>query len=303
MTPRDTTTVPPTSAFPDTAAALGAAPDTTAGEYVFDPVWDQETERLRTNEAIWDPGTFERFERLGVAPGWSCLEVGAGYGSAARRLAELAQPAFGVAPERLAGRRGPVGRVVAADLETERLGWLAGHGVEVWRHDLRADDLPEGAFDLIHARMVIQHLPDREAAVARLISALAPGGVLFLEDTDSLPLFRSVVSEDFLADIKASGYGLMRQAGHEPRGGHFDLAMLLESDLTDVSAEGRVVMMQGGSDQARHYMLWLEYMRPKIVEAGLLGHDRIDQALAEMADPAHRWLSQVMISVVGRRPR
>jgi SAM-dependent methyltransferase len=273
-----------------------------AGEYVFDPVWDQETERLRTNEAIWDPGTFERFDRLGVGPGWTCLEVGAGYGSAARRLAGLAGPGYGVATELLQERSGPVGRVVATDLETGRLGWLAEHGVEVWRHDLRTDDLPEGAFDLVHARMLIQHLPDREAAVARLISALVPGGVLFLEDTDSLPLFRSVRSEDFLADIKSAGYGLMRKAGHEPRGGHFDLAMMLGSELTEVSAEGRVVMMQGGSDQARHYILWLEYMRPKIVEAGLLGHGRIDAALQELADPANRWLSQVMISVVGRRP-
>jgi hypothetical protein len=150
--------------------------------------------------------------------------------------------------------------------------------------------------------MLVQHLPDRKAAVDRMIEALSPGGVLFLEDTDSLPLFRSARSEEFLADIKSAGYGLMRASGHEPRGGHFDLQMLLRSELTDVSAEGRVVMVQGGSPQARHYMLWLEYMRPKIVAAGLLDDGRIDQALDEMADPANHWTSQVMISVVGRKP-
>lgn len=274
----------------------------TAKEYVFNPTWERETERLRTNEAIWDPGTIERFERLGVAPGWSCLEIGAGNGSAAQWLAERACPGFGVSRERLAERAVPAGRVVAIDLETGRLDWLAEHGVEVWRHDLRTDELPRGAFDLIHARMLVQHLPDRKAAVDRMIEALSPGGVLFLEDTDSLPLFRSARSEEFLADIKSAGYGLMRASGHEPRGGHFDLQMLLRSELTDVSAEGRVVMVQGGSPQARHYMLWLEYMRPKIVAAGLLDDGRIDQALDEMADPANHWTSQVMISVVGRKP-
>lgn len=270
-------------------------------EYVFNPTWERETERLRTNEAIWDPGTIERFERLGVAPGWSCLEIGAGNGSAAQWLAERAGPGFGVSRERPARGAAPVGRVVAIDLETGRLDWLAEHGVEVWRHDLRTDDLPRGAFDLIHARMLVQHLPDRKAAVDRMIEALSPGGVLFLEDTDSLPLFRSARSEEFLGDIKMAGYGLMRESGHEPRGGHFDLQMLLQSELTDVSAEGRVVMVQGGSPQARHYMLWLEYMRPKIVAAGLVDNGRIDQALDEMADPANHWSSQVMISVTGRK--
>ena len=261
------------------------------GEYVFSPTWERETERLVTNEAVWDPGTIERFERLGVAPGWSCLEVGAGAGGAAGWLADRVG----------AGRPGG-GRVVAADLEIGRLRPLAERGVEVLRYDLRTEDLPAGRFDLVHARMVVQHLPDRAAAVARLTAALRPGGWLFLEDTDSLPLFRSAVSEDFLQDVRAAGYGLMRQTGHEPRGGHFDLQLLLAGPLVDVSAEGRVVMMQGGSAQARHYQLWLDFMRPRIVAAGLLSEARIDEAQAEMSDPAHWWISQVLISSYGRMP-
>jgi SAM-dependent methyltransferase len=255
--------------------------------YVFNPTWDLETERLITNEAIWDPGTIERFERLGVGPGWACLEVGAGAGGAAEWLVD---------------RVGAAGKVVAADLEVGRLDRLAERGVEIIRNDLRNEDLPAASFDLVHARMLIQHLQDREAAVARLIRALRPGGWLFLEDTDSLPLFRSYLSESFLVDIKQSGYGLMRQAGHEPRGGHFDLEMVLNSELTEVSAEGRVVMVHGGSEQARHYQLWLEFMRSKIVAADLLPDERIDEAIAEMGDPANRWLSQVLISTFGRKP-
>lgn len=269
------------------SAGRSAPAPAEAAEYVFDPVWDKETERLRTNEAIWDPGTFERFERIGLRAGWSCLEIGAGLGTAAGWLA---------------GRVAPGGSVVATDLEVGRLDWLQTHGVEVWQHDLRTQNLPPESFDLVHTRMVVQHLPDREGAVAKMIDSLAPGGWLFLEDTDSLPLFRSAQSEEFLVDIKSAGYALMRQSGHEPRGGHFDLQMALNSELVDVWAEGRVVMMQGGSEQAKHYQLWLEYMRPKIVNAGLVTDERIDQALEEMADPAHRWLSQVMISTFGRKP-
>lgn len=268
--------------------------------YVFDPTWDRETDRLRTNEAIWDEGTFDRLERAGVRPGWRCLEVGAGAGSTARWLAGKVNALRGQASP--SGSAPRSGHVVATDLETSRLGQLRVCGVEVWRHDIRTDDLPEGSFDLVHARMLVQHLADKPAAVSRMIHALKPGGVLVLEDTDSLPLFRSATSEEFLQDVRAAGYGLMRRAGHEPRGGHFDLQMVLDTGLLDVSADGRVVMVQGGSPQARHYMLWLEYMRPKIVGEGLLDDARIEGALAEMADPANRWLSQVMITVVGRKP-
>jgi len=260
---------------------------TNTGEYVFSPTWERETERLRTNEALWDPGTLERFARLGVGSGWSCLEVGAGAGGAARWLAD---------------RVGPTGRVVAADLEVGRLRELTEDGVEVLQLDLRTDELPAGQFDLVHARMLVQHLPDRADAVARLTRALKPGGWLFLEDTDSLPLFRSAVSEDFLQDVRTAGYGLMRQSGHEPRGGHVDLQLLLAGPLVDVSAEGRVVVMQGGSQQARHYQLWLDFMRPRIVAAGLLPDSRVLEALAEMGDPANWWISQVLISSYGRMP-
>jgi SAM-dependent methyltransferase len=265
--------------------------------YDFDPTWDRETERLRTNEAIWDPGTFERLEQAGVGPGWRCLEIGAGAGSTASWLAARVRQGISAAGP----GTGP-GLVVATDLEIGRLTGLKECGAEVLRHDIRTEELPGESFDLVHARMLVQHLPDRPAAVGRMIRALRPGGLLFLEDTDSLPLFRSATSEDFLQDVRIAGYGLMRRSGHEPRGGHFDLQMMLDAGLTGVRAEGRVVMVDGGSPQARHYMLWLEYMRPRIVGAGLLDEARIDAALTEMADPGNRWLSQVMISVFGTRP-
>jgi SAM-dependent methyltransferase len=258
-------------------------------EYVFDSLWDKETERLRTNEAIWDPGTFERFEALGVSEGWHCLEVGAGSGSAARRLAQLT---------------GPSGRVAAADLETARLeGDREAGTFEVWEIDVREDDLPAASFDLVHARMLVQHLPDREAVIDRFIAALRPGGILFLEDTDSSTLFRSASGEDFLQDVRAAGYGLMREAGHDPRGGHVDHAIALGSGLQEVRAEGRVVVVRGGSEQARHYQLWLQFMAPQIIAEDLVSRERIAEAVAQMGDPAHHWLSQVQISTTGRKPR
>lgn len=48
----------------------------------------RERRRLRNLEAWQDPATARRLHAIGVGPGWRCLDVGAGGGSIARRLAD-----------------------------------------------------------------------------------------------------------------------------------------------------------------------------------------------------------------------
>jgi 2-polyprenyl-3-methyl-5-hydroxy-6-metoxy-1,4-benzoquinol methylase len=102
-----------------------------------------------------------------VAAGWHCLEIGAGAGSIARWLAATA---------------GSTGRVVATDVDTQFLNDLRHPPVEVVRHDITGEPVEQDAFDLVHARAVLEHLPSRGEVVPRLAKALRPGGVLVLED-------------------------------------------------------------------------------------------------------------------------
>jgi trans-aconitate methyltransferase len=50
------------------------------------------------------------------------------------------------------------------------------------------DPLPDAAFDLIHARLVLIHVPEREEVLARLVAALKPGGWMVEEEFDSQSL-------------------------------------------------------------------------------------------------------------------
>jgi SAM-dependent methyltransferase len=52
----------------------------------------------------------------------------------------------------------------------------------VARHDITADAIPLARYDLIHARLVLSHLPQRRDVLVRLIEALRPGGWLVIED-------------------------------------------------------------------------------------------------------------------------
>src|SRR6516165_5209763 len=96
--------------------------------YAFPHDAADEARRLELFQQRLDPLTIRRIERLGIAPGAACLEIGGGRGSVARWLAE---------------RVGPAGRVTATDLQPDFLRELGLPNLEVRRHDIRSDTFPE----------------------------------------------------------------------------------------------------------------------------------------------------------------
>ncbi|MFE0465024.1 class I SAM-dependent methyltransferase [Kitasatospora sp. NPDC058965] len=137
--------------------------------YLLDNRMREAGERFTAIAELFDDWTLRHLDRLGLAAGAHCWEVGAGGPGIPRALAE---------------RVGPGGRVLASDLDT---GWLTGlpaPTVEVLRHDVTRDPLPAGQFDLVHARLLLVHLPDRAAVLRRLADAVRPGGWLVIEDAD-----------------------------------------------------------------------------------------------------------------------
>ncbi len=116
------------------------------------PVGSRQRRRCSTNSAS--------------ARGWKCLEVGAGGGSLV---------------EWMAGRGA---HVTAIDIDTRFIDQLASDSIEVRRVDLREDELPQAEFDLVHARLVLEHLTDRRQILDRLVATLRPGGWIVIEDYD-----------------------------------------------------------------------------------------------------------------------
>ncbi len=81
---------------------------------------------------------------------------------------------------------GPTGHVLATDIDVTWAGrrppahQCRGAASTTWRPTRR----PKGQFDLVHARLVLVHVPEREAALDAMVAALRPGGWLFVEDAD-----------------------------------------------------------------------------------------------------------------------
>ena len=198
-----------------------------AHEYLLDNQAEETHDRFSALSALFDPVTFRHVDALGIAPGWQCWEVGAGGPSV---------------PDGLAARVGGSGRVLATDLEPR---WLAGRTapqVEVVRHDVVVDDPPGGGFDLVHARLVLIHLPAREEALRRMISALRPGGWLLVEDYDVnlQPLLcpDEVTPDQQLANrVKAAFRQLLLDRGADTEFGRRLPRLFREAGLVDVQAD------------------------------------------------------------------
>jgi SAM-dependent methyltransferase len=83
-------------------------------------------------------------------------------------------------------RVGSSGHVLATDIDTRFLECLDYPNLEVRRHNIGSEPLPECAFDLVHGRLVLMHLPERERALQSMASPVKPGGWLLVEEGDVL---------------------------------------------------------------------------------------------------------------------
>jgi SAM-dependent methyltransferase len=260
--------------------------------YVFDNAWQRARERLTALEAWLDPGTVRYLEALRVDAGWHCLDVGAGGGSIAAWLG---------------ARVGAGGRVVATDIDPRFLAGLEATNVEVRQHDVLRDDLEVGAFDLVHARCLLEHLPDPDQALARLVAALRPGGWLLVEDIDFVSFVPGSGMSEADAALFARCWAASRAAG-ESRGSSADYGRRLYGavaarGLSDLGAEGRVTIARGGSPAAEMWRLTVEQMRGAIVGPDRLSEPELERYFALLQDPGATWMMPTIVAAWGRRPQ
>lgn len=251
-------------------------------EYVFDQNFAQERTRLGEIESLWDPGSQALLDDIGVSGGWKCLEVGAGGGSLV---------------EWMAGRGATV---MAIDIDTRFIEPLASDLVQISRLDVRTDVLPQSEFDVVHSRLVLEHLAERREIIGRLAGALRPGGWLVIEDFD-WTCYGNVGSDDGLFDrVTEALLRFMERAGIESRYGRFVVADIAATGLADVRGEGRAFVIDSSSPGFDFLKLSFESLRGAIVDAGLLSTEDTEAAAARF-EGEMRVITPLMVAGMGRR--
>lgn len=260
---------------------------TNARSYVFDNHGPRTDEQLRCLAAAYDAITTERLAGLGVADGWHCWEVGYGGGSIARWLAE---------------RVAPGGHVLATDIVARP---IERHpALTVAEHDIRTGPFAHQRYDLVVARLVLQHLPERDAVLTALVQALKPGGWIQIDEfgTSYEPVLLAPDDEAarLFAKFHTAKRELMRSAGGDPEWGRRAARAMRAAGLVDVDARPYLQPRVPGSAELDLQLHHTYHLRDGLLAVGMTQREL--EALREvMRDPAFRASSSVIYSVQGRK--
>jgi SAM-dependent methyltransferase len=192
-----------------------------------------------------------------LEPGLAVLDVGCGPGSITLDLAERVAP----------------GRVTAVDTSEDALAVArraaAERGVgnvDFAVADVHALDLPDGAFDVVHAHQVLQHLGDPVRALREMRRVCRPGGVVAARDSDYAAMTwhpESPVLSDWLALYR----DVARRNGGEPDAGRRLLSWARAAGFAEVTASASVWCFASPEDRAWWSGMWAE----RIVASAIAG--------------------------------
>jgi ubiquinone/menaquinone biosynthesis C-methylase UbiE len=257
--------------------------------YLLDNSNRETPARFDALSGMFDRGTIRHLEDRGVGECWRCLEVGGGGGTITAWLAN---------------RVGPTGHVVVTDIDPRFLEPLAAQNVEVRKHNIVTDPLPEASFDLIHARLVLVHLREREKVLTRLVSALKPGGWLVDEEFDSVSLLPdpTVSPGEVILKTQMAVMQMLQDRGVERRFGRLLYERLRAHGLVEVGAEGRLFMWRGGSSDVSLMRTNFKQLRGDLLDARYVTGQEFDQDSARLDDPDFMTPSPIMWTAWGRRP-
>ncbi|MFD8806567.1 methyltransferase domain-containing protein [Streptomyces sp. NPDC059597] len=257
--------------------------------YLLDNRQTEAQERFDAFASLFDPTTFRHLGRLGVGPGRRCWEVGAGGTSVVSWLAR---------------KVGPAGEVVATDIDTTRLAAADRPPVRVLAHDVGTEEPPGQHFDLVHARLVLVHVPDRERALRSMIDALKPGGHLLVEDAD--PALQPLLCPDEhgpeqeLANRLRQGFrALLAERGADLSYGRKLPRLLRDAGLREVEADAYFPVTSPACTALESATV--RQIRGRLVAAGIATDEEIDRHLAHVEAGGMDLATAPMISAWGRK--
>lgn len=256
--------------------------------YSLDPTWHAERDRLSSLTDLYDPPTLQLCDRLGLSPGWQCLDIGAGTGSLAVELA---------------ARVGPSGTVVALDIDTRFLAPLTAANLHVVQADLTAQPLPTARYDLVHARLVLEHLPQRQQILQSMAAALKPGGWLLVEDFDWATAALVDPPSQLHTRVVEACKSLFAAHGYDPYYGRTLPRLLRNLGLTETGTHAESKQVRADAQLGvPQWELLADQLRPGLIASGLLSEADLERFHHLWHDGDSICFAPLLVSSWGRRP-
>ena len=266
-----------------------AKPQKTKSSYILPHNLTGERQRLALMSELLDPLHQSYLEKLGLSPGWRCLEIGCGNGSISKWMA---------------ARVAPNGHVTATDTDLRYIGDLREPNLEVQRLDILKDQLDqvEGrTYDLVTARAVLHHVRSPKKAIQHMVSFLKPGGVLLSIEPDFLPA--TAATPEPLRAFWQAWLQWSTSVGIDYFIGRKMPARLAAAGLAHVGAQGTTALYPGKSPWAHYWLETLQELQPRLLESGYVSRPLLSRFKRLYSDP-RIWTSAItFVASWGTKPQ
>ena len=243
--------------------------------YILPHTLTGERQRLALMSDLLDPLHQHLLEKLGLRPGWRCLEVGCGNGSISQWMAT---------------KVGPKGQVVATDLDLRYIGDLRAPNLEVRQLDILKSKPEPAKYDLVTARAILHHIPSPQKAIKHMTQFLKPGGILLSIEPDFLPA--AAATPEPLRAFWQGWLEWSHSVGVDYFIGRKMPSLLAAARLQDVSAEGTTAFYRGKSPWAHYWLETLNELQPRLLESGYLTAPSLSRFKRLYSDPK-LWTSAI----------
>lgn len=252
-------------------------------------------ERLRLLARIMQESSSSLFDRLHLANGMTCLDVGCGGGDATLELSR---------------RVAPLGKAVGYDIDQTKLEIARAEArqqgilnVEFHLSDIR-EASPTAKYDIVYSRFLLTHLNDPVAAVSTFFRHLRPGGLLAVEDIDFSGYFTYPESRAFRRyhELYCSA---VRLRGGDPNIGPRLPSFLKRAGFQDIGVSVVQPMAIEG-DVKLINPLTMENIADTVLDDGSATQAEIDEVVRELyefaVDPNTLSGMPRVVQTWGRRP-
>jgi SAM-dependent methyltransferase len=251
-----------------------------------------EIERLRIQAEGMAPDTLTMLDRIGVKPGWRCLDIGCGPGGITRLLSE---------------RVGPGGRVVGLDMDEQHLAHARGGApanIEYVRGDAYGCDLPAASFDLVHMRFVASTAGDPERLLREAMRLTRTGGVVALQEPDGSTL-NCHPPHPAWDGLKRALLGAFAGVGADLTLARRLYAVVRQAGLADVQYRPFLVGVRACDPMVDYLPSTVESLRGTVLRLGLMSEAELSTALAQcrehLCDPGTVFTMYTVAQVWGRK--
>ncbi|MEV0269904.1 class I SAM-dependent methyltransferase [Hamadaea sp. NPDC050747] len=255
--------------------------------YGFDNTSAEGSHQLQHLAEVLDPHSIDVLSTTGVEPGMHCLDIGPGAGTITHWLADQV---------------GTDGHVTAVDINPVLAG---GPNIEVLKQDIRQATFEPESLDLIHARLVLMHLPERQQVLAKLTSWLRPGGAIVLSEWDCtyMDLVRhspTYTVQQLHETFQTTMVDILTKRGMSATWAVEAHTAMLHCALADVTTVSDSRFYHGGTGICLLHHSNSHQLEPELLAAGMT-HGQLTQWREALQDPRLILSSYLMHTTIGRR--